>query len=235
MVITYSAKSAPTAFTLADMDENIAIKRSSIGDINWGKRVSNTMLNSDTSNVTNKRIMRELFAANNVPMPRLYELGEILGMLDSGFAVDIVGRPDHHSKGRGFWRIRNHSELRRALRGTRRKMAATHFMGFVNAPREYRVHVFLGKSIRISEKRFGETGLTARGDYVTYKPQHNVDHVREAAKTAVAAVGLDFGAVDVLANDSECWVLEVNSAPALGGSLPRLYAKKFAKWYEEQA
>jgi glutathione synthase/RimK-type ligase-like ATP-grasp enzyme len=105
-------------------------------------------------------------------------------------------------------------------------------MEFVSAPREYRVHIFNGKSIRISEKAFGETGTSSTGNYTTRKPQHDVSHVREAAKKAMQAVGLDFGAVDVLANDNQAWVLECNSAPHLGGTLPKLYADNFRKYFE---
>jgi D-alanine-D-alanine ligase-like ATP-grasp enzyme len=98
-------------------------------------------------------------------------------------------------------------------------------MEFVEAAREYRVHVFKGKSIRISEKDFTEDG-----EYVTRKPQHEIRHVRNAAKEAVAALGLDFGAVDILATDDQCWVLEVNAAPGVGGTMPQLYADTFHRW-----
>lgn len=148
------------------------------------------------------------------------------------YPFPIVGRPDHHMKGRGLWVCHNLADVRRALRGTRRKRAATHFMEYVDAPHEYRVHIFKGKSIRISEKLQGEHGETSHGNYTTIKPTGNVRHVRKAAKQAVSALGLDFGAVDILANDDNCWVLEVNAAPGLGGTMPRVYAETFKKWYE---
>ena len=228
MILCYSGASAPSAHEIAEYDSDIVVHRRGHGDINWGRANADTGLNPDTSNVTNKRVMRELFASHDVPMPRLMTVGEALEPTQ----FPIVGRPDRHTKGRGFWLCRNPQDVRRALRGTRRKRAATHFMEFVEAPREYRVHIFLGKSIRISEKLFGRTGATARGDYITGKPEHNIKHVRKAAKKAVEAVGLDFGAVDILADDTTCWVLEVNSAPSLGGSMPRLYAEKFRAWFE---
>jgi glutathione synthase/RimK-type ligase-like ATP-grasp enzyme len=230
MTLTYSGKSKPTALGLAEVSPYIVPTRGSRGDINWGKRFANTTLNSDISSVTNKRKMRLLFAENGVPMPKLLSLDEAVRAVSAG--KTIVGRPDRHSKGRGFWKIDSLQALRRAQRGTRRKSAATHYMEFVSAPREYRVHIFLGRSIRISEKKFGVKGETSRGDYITIKPSHNIKHVRRAAKQAVAAVGLDFGAVDILADDENCWVLEVNSAPSLGGSLPRLYAHMFRLWEE---
>lgn len=232
MLLTYPKRMSRTPFALAEVDDNIVPTRSSRGDINWGKRVANTALNPDTSNVTNKRTMRLLFEQNGVPMPKLLSFDEAERAVLAGKTV--VGRPDRHTKGRGFWKIDSLNKLYKARRGTRRKRAATHYMEFVSAPREYRVHIFLGKSIRISEKKFGEKGITSTGNYITIKPSHNVKHVRKAAKQAVSAVGLDFGAVDILADDENCWVLEVNSAPGLGGSLPRLYAEMFRRWQVDE-
>jgi glutathione synthase/RimK-type ligase-like ATP-grasp enzyme len=228
MTITVSAKSLRSGRNIARAGADIVTTRRYRGDINWGKRVANTRLNSDISTVTNKRVMRTLFAEHNVPMPKLLSFDEAYEAVKNG--ETIVGRPDRHTKGRGFWKIETVAQLLRARRGTAKKRAATHYMEFVNAPREYRVHIFKGMSIRISEKKFGVKGETSTGDYITIKPTHNIGHVRQAARKAVRAVGLDFGAVDILANDQQCWVLEVNSAPGLGGSLPKLYADVFSRW-----
>lgn len=233
MVITYSGKSAIGAQSIADCSDDIFTNRGSRGDINWGREYARTELNPDISNSTNKRVMRELFRENDVPMPRLvktdgYE-GQILTLGAIRDCGAIVGRSDQHTKGRGFWLCRSWSDVQRALRGTRKKKPATHFMEYIEAPREYRVHIFLGNSIRISEKQFDGS---SKHKYVTIKPQHRVKHVRKAAKKAVEAVGLDFGAVDILADDDNCWVLEVNAAPGLGGSMPRLYADVFTKYME---
>ena len=228
MRISYAAASAPSALAIASQDYDIELVRSSNADINWGRAYSRAALNRDISNTTNKRVMRQLFRQHGVPMPTLLSMEDAVEAISSG--KTIVGRPDRHSQGRGFWKISSMSELLQAVRGTRRKRAATHFMEFVDAPREYRAHIFCGKSIRISEKLYGLTGETAHGAYITGKPRHAVGHVRAAAKQAVEAVGLDFGAVDILANDTECWVLEVNAAPGLGGSMPGLYAETFKRW-----
>jgi glutathione synthase/RimK-type ligase-like ATP-grasp enzyme len=225
MVITYAGRSRPGAEMLAEQDGDIEITRSSIGDINWGRNYARTRLNPDISNATNKRRMRELFREHGVPMPELYY---DIPQSWSGY-FPCVGRPDTHTKGRGFWLCRNVNDVRRALHGTRRKKAATHFMEFIRADHEYRVHIFKGRSIRISEKEFyiNEDG---KRDYTTVRPTGRTRHVREAAKKAVDALGLDFGAVDILATDDDCWVLEVNTAPGLGGSTPRVYVEAFRRW-----
>lgn len=231
--IVYSGRSKPTALKLAQENEDINISRTNDGDINWGRARANTLLNPDISNVTNKRRMRQLFAEHGVPMPELVSWSDVSSDLARGVPRKVVGRPDTHTKGRGFWLIDSVASMRKAMRGTRKKKAATHFMEYVESDREYRVHVFQGKSIRISEKVFNEDK-----SYTTGKPGSiKLARVRDAAKLAVQSVGLDFGAVDVLArgeDNAEVWVLEVNSAPGLGGSMPRLYGETFRKWKEEQ-
>lgn len=237
MILCYSGRSKPSALAIAEASNGeIIARRSNEGDVSWGRASANTSLNSDTSNCTNKRVMRQLFKEHGVPMPRLMppDNGDYRLALPIINNYPVVGRPDTHTKGRGFWKCDNWSDVKRALRGTRKKKAATHFMEYIEADHEYRVHIFGGKSIRISEKKFGSTGETAHGKYTTIKPTGEVDHVRKAAKQAVDSLGLDFGAVDILATDTECWVLEVNAAPGLGGSTPLMYAQTFLKWGREQ-
>lgn len=242
LTITCSGRSLPSAAKIAEAG-GFHYNRGPSGLINWGRATANTELNPDITNGTNKRKMRELFAENDVAMPKLYSSHEVyehlapLNEYDHG--VRFVGRPDQHSKGRGFWGITTIGDLRRALHGTRRKAAATHFMEYIEAEHEYRVHIFRGKSLRISEKKFDGVDSNNRPVYTTIKPTGNVEYVRRAAKKAVEALGLDFGAVDILASDDErqddnklVYVLEVNAAPGLGGSMPRVYAEAFRKWYE---
>lgn len=227
--IAYSGKSRPTAQKLAEESTDIDIVRSSQRetDINWGRATANSKLNPDITNSTNKKLMRELFAEHEVPAPKLMNQEEALDYILKGGVV--IGRPDQHSKGRGLWRCDSAVALMRAIQGTARKRAATHFMEFVESEREYRVHIFKGKSIRISEKVFNDDKT-----YTTGKPGDiKLARVRDAAKQAVTALSLDFGAVDILARgdeNQEAFVLEVNTAPGLGGTMPKLYADTFLAW-----
>lgn len=98
---------------------------------------------------------------------------------------------------------------------------------------EYRVHVFDGevilyqkKSRRVNE----ETGevVTAEGEEAdvrnlasnwVYRTGNlrRLERVEELAINAVRALGLDFGAVDIIKDENgEVYVLEVNTAPGLG-------------------
>lgn len=231
MIICYSGKSAISANLIADEDDDIMTVRNGTGDINYGRYKAKSKLNPNISNSTNKRVMRELFAEKKVPMPKLLTLEEVSQAITEG--KKVVGRPDKHSQARGFWLIETEQQLQRALKGTRKKMAATHFMEFVEASHEVRVHIFCGKSIRISEKAFFVDDNGKR-NYTTIKPTVKKKRIRRAAKKAVKALGLDFGAVDILVTDDAAYVLEVNAAPGLGGTMPKLYAKVFKEWYEKQ-
>jgi len=105
----------------------------------------------------------------------------------------------------------------------------------VNNNGEYRVHVFDGevilyqkKSRRVDE----ETGevITAEGEAADVRNLasnwiyrtgnlNKLDRVEDLAVEAIQALGLDFGAVDIIMdNDGDVFVLEVNTAPGLGNT-----------------
>lgn len=242
LTIAYSGKSQKSsdkiAFAVAESDasDGVCLVRDSYqpADVNWGRYKANAKLNPDISNTTNKRRMRQLFQEHDVPTPKLHTISEAIQAIASGDVERLVGRPDQHMKGRGLWKCYSEQAVRRATQGTHKKKAATHFMEYIESDREYRVHIFKGKSIRISQKVFN-----ADGTYTTGKPGDiKLRRVRNAAKAAVDAVGLDFGAVDILArgeNNEEVFVLEVNAAPGLGGTMPKLYADTFMTWKQDDA
>lgn len=237
LILGYAKCSKPSALAIA-VASNGKIKavQSSTCDINWGRYRANSKLNADISNSTNKRVMRELFAFEGVPMPRLIQWHPMgfRHRIGGELFQPLVGRPDKHTHGRGFWKIETEAQLDRAIRGTRKKAAATHFMQYIEAEHEIRVHVFQGRSIRMSEKHV-EGAIGNWKQYTTIKPtidKATRKKARTAAKQAVEAVGLDFGAVDILVDaHNSVFVLEVNSAPGIGGSLPKLYAETFIEWH----
>ncbi len=111
--------------------------------------------------------------------------------------------------------------------------------------REIRVHSFNGKSIRAGVKapregvatdqvhawiRSYDGGWTIKYDGVTSKQKH-----RDLAHQAVAALGLQFGAVDLAeTSDGRLIVLEVNRAPGIeNGSVDR-YATAIKGWLEAE-
>ena len=240
LTVACSGFSAPSAQRIAEQGDARLVRSSTEQvDVNWGRSSANARLNSDTTLVTNKREMRLAFRRAGVPMPHLLFVANADGfderdlhqyLADDGVAL---GRPDRHTKHRGMWLIRNERDLAKALAGTRKKHAATHFMEWIESEREYRCHIFQGRSIRISRKDYSDEKT-----WVAVRPGDiPLETVRDAARQAVAAVGLDFGAVDILARgerNDEVFVLEVNSAPGLGGSMPRVYFDTFMRWIERE-
>ncbi len=89
---------------------------------------------------------------------------------------------------------------------------------------EYRVHVFNGqvidycKKIKI-ESRDNVDNLVRNhdGGWTYARNVERIERVEQQAINAVRALGLDFGAVDIVLSDidDDAYVLEVNSAPGL--------------------
>jgi len=107
---------------------------------------------------------------------------------------------------------------------------------------EYRVHVAFGKVIDFSKKR--RRNETEASPYIK-----NLDNgwvfcrddvklpypVLTSSLGAVAALGLDFGAVDILykQSDNKAYVLEVNTAPGLEGTTLDRYVDAFQTYLGE--
>ena len=185
---------------------------------------------------SDKRGARRVFQEKGVPIPPLFLRASDIGEGD----LPVIGRTSHHTKGRGFWYCTKMPQIPKAVAG-----GATHFLGFVPNTREYRVHTFINRktfsketedrrpenytSVKISEKvwigqgkpnpsepqknhRFGWSFLGQQG-----RREEELNVVRQAAREAIASLGMDFGAVDVMYHTSTKmpYVLEVNSCPSL--------------------
>lgn len=109
--------------------------------------------------------------------------------------------------------------------------------------KEFRVHVFQGRVIDVSEKR--RRNKAARPEnFDGYIRNHSNGwvfcrddialpaDVNALAISAVRALGLDFGAVDIIWNerDNASYVLEVNTAPGLSGQTLTSYIRAISHW-----
>lgn len=104
---------------------------------------------------------------------------------------------------------------------------------YVPKREEWRVHVFKGSVIAVAQKRRRrETEVDNHirsWDNGWVYAIHDLDPPEDLNTVGIAAVkalGLDFGAVDVIWNEklNRCFVLEVNTAPALEGTTVQKYA-----------
>lgn len=118
--------------------------------------------------------------------------------------------------------------------------------------REYRLHVFGGRSIRAGQKQIRE-GFREVPEGEVWRPDVNLAHpwirsfdagwrvnydgflstkkLRDLAKRSVEALNLTFGAVDIGETATGAlMVLEVNRAPGIEGNSVTAYARTITKW-----
>lgn len=108
---------------------------------------------------------------------------------------------------------------------------------------EYRIHMFRGRSIRAGKKVQRPTrpdGHTPShpwirsfdaGWIIQYDGFQSTKEMRKLAASALKALGLDFGAIDMAkTKDGRLIVLEVNRAPGVEGGTVEAYAKHIINW-----
>lgn len=115
------------------------------------------------------------------------------------------------------------------------------FVKYIPKKEEYRVHVMGDEVIDIQRKA---VKFDVNKNHVNFKIRTHAggfvfvrnevaphQKVLDESIKAVAACGLDFGAVDVIWNDyyEKAYVLEVNTAPGLGGTTLKNYSERLDK------
>ncbi len=108
----------------------------------------------------------------------------------------------------------------------------------IERAREYRVHVFDGQVIDLQQKKRREgndsdgtiknldNGWVFVRDDITPPPRSIFD----VSVRAVQALGLDFGGVDIITKDGQCYCLEVNCAVGLEGSTINSYVNAINRY-----
>jgi len=111
---------------------------------------------------------------------------------------------------------------------------------------EYRVHVVNGRVIDYIKKRRrnGERPTNeendirnlANGWVYTRENLRRLERIEQLAIDAVTALGLDFGAVDIIKDpEGNVFVLEVNTACGMSETTLRLYSEAFSELIEQHA
>lgn len=125
----------------------------------------------------------------------------------------VMGRNRNHARG---------TDIKLILQKKDYYYRSHHYTEYIPTKREFRIHVVRGEVIRVQGKymdipskklahiRNYETGYRFRA------PRQRLRQDRlDAAVKSVECLGLDFGAVDlIVADNDECYVLEVNTAPS---------------------
>ncbi len=180
-------------------------------------------------NASNKLKSFELFQEAGVSIPPFFKTQEeALSHVQSGNSVVCRTVLNGHS-GAGIVIAGKADEI----------VVAPLYTGYVKKTQEYRYHVFMGKVVDIQRKA---RKADVPDDQVNWQVRNldggfifareGVEENEQASENAIMAVqalGLDFGAVDLIYNQREdkYYVLEVNTAPGLSGSTLEGYAKRF--------
>ena len=114
--------------------------------------------------------------------------------------------------------------------------------GIQGPRREWRVHVFEGV-ITYVQKKIRRNGYRDLSTYREDIRNHHTgwvyssnfqdappDQVLIQAHKAVSALGLNFGAVDLISKNTNAWVLEVNTAPGLTGTTLETYTHNIVEF-----
>jgi hypothetical protein len=159
-----------------------------------------------------------------------------------GLTFPILGRKFKHSKAKDIVPIlQNDIEFQWRTQGG----ACDYFVQYIPRRREYRVWSYRRRPIACYEKvmRYPERYSVGRTAGIGWNWGHGFafEYYREAPEAlktlgaqAVEAVGLDFGAVDIIHGmDDQLYTLEVNSAPGVQQVRHGIaaLAKKIVKWH----
>jgi len=171
---------------------------------------------------------RKLLYENDIPVPKPTET-----------EFPIIGRIAKHSQGSGFFYIENEMQLT-----TAKANGAVYFSQYYPKQNEYRVHVAGGRCILMSIKEGNRNALiwNKRKSGFNFRHLHrsvwlednNLRNMVRTAKRAVALLGLDFGAVDIMADAGSEYppfvISEINTSPALSP----LALSKYTKYFNEK-
>ena len=143
--------------------------------------------------------------------------------LDLSLSERMLVRPLKHSKGKEFYVCDNEKELENAV-VTQELGVNWYVQAFIEKKREFRVHIANRLALVVQEKEptRGTSNPCWNHDAGFYFQPLRWNDIPKGlcplASKAVDALGLDFGAVDIIEDkDGNFIVLEVNTSPAMGG------------------
>ena len=174
-------------------------------------------------NAVNKLRALRILASKGVVVPPYFTSKHQIAVED----LPVLARSHRHTRGLDIQYIDSMEELM----GSR----ADYYTQYIPAKHEYRVHVFNGEPVRLQKKiakaedaspiiKNAEHGYILADNFKYTKLLKRERKVIDMAVRAVGALGLTFGAADVLYYDRVPYVLEVNTAPALDDYGLQLYA-----------
>lgn len=157
------------------------------------------------------------------------KFNELQLMAKAGVSVPEHSRSRPTTSGEWLARLDNHHEANDLLANLSR---GDYYVRKYDTVADWRSHVFKGQGIRLGHKvpRIDKPHPLFRswnaGWKLVYDGTEPPRGLRDAAKKACAALGYDFGAVDLgVTKDGKVVVWEVNAAPGLEGNTIATYGK----------
>ena len=178
-------------------------------------------LNYNSEDTGDKVKCFEIFERLGIPYPKL--------VTDpANFDAPFLGRENKSSQGRGITKFKPKSE-------NWNNYGCDFFVEYIKVAQEFRVHVFKGQVVCEFNKDFSNCdGFIHSKNFGSKLVFGRLNHparfdIIDASIKALHGCGLDYGAVDIIADANGKWyVLEVNSAPSMAHSIGYLYAEKIA-------
>ena len=219
-------------------NNNLEIKDGSELIIRWGdasRIMHHDGIVPDTRNsslaicrASDKALARFEMIKKGVPCPKTFRHDDLIR--DHDFPV--IGRPRFHHGGKDVMMCHDHGDVAYAhTRGSR------YFSSVFPKTAEFRVHCAGGKVLIVQDKNL-VPGEIVGNQAVTHRKWNTVKWgdwlypVCIAGLKAVDALGLDFGAADVMydARRDKASVCEVNTAPSLDGEYEQTKYANYFKW-----
>lgn len=239
----------------------------------WGARVNKATLDNRkylfnilylnpifiVESISNKLKALQIMRKNDVSVPDFWNLNEWFTnqFLSDEYVLPLIVRNVRHSGGKGFKIFDEETpsfSIINTVEEANSRGQQKYIMDLIKADREYRVHIFKGRIIRITRKFLDEDldeddldeyeRIIKAHDNGWIHKERNISKVpncvKEEALQAVKALKLDFGGVDVLFTRTStpggkvdrAYVLEVNTGCGLSDTGLELYANLFREWLE---
>lgn len=183
---------------------------------------------------TNKLQSLLQMAERGVTVPLTYPV--VGGTIPTIERFPVLGRRTNHTQGRDVVLCLQPADLPRALARN-----CTHFTQLIPKLKEFRVHVFRGNAVKLSEKvlttpdNYDPVVWNFDNGFTFREPRDNaavlLDRIKYLGVLAVQTLGLDFGAADIiLAPDTRLYVLEVNTGPSLAENSLDVYVNQIIQF-----
>lgn len=169
-------------------------------------------------------------------------------MLDQGLPIvpntrgiyPKIVRPKHHHRGKWFVVALNPMSEEKMLSEYNEKFGGAYSTDFIDKVAEYRIHATANNWLLLGQEKIQDPEWEGERDKYQFNANNGYIFVAMKFKKlkrfgfccdAVRALGLDFGAVDVIEDkDGNLYILEVNTAPGSYHLLKKVYKEYFKAW-----